>query len=44
MDNLTVHYSQYFINKLRSKNIKIIYASPYSPETNPIELYFNTLK
>ena len=40
MDNLSAHSSKYFINSI----IKIIYTFPYSPEINPIELYFNTIK
>ena len=41
MDNLSVHYSKLFRKMLKDSSIKIIYTSPYSPEINPIELFFN---
>ena len=44
MDNLSSHSSKYFFKNIESKGIKIIYTSPYSPEINPIKLYFNTIK
>ena len=44
MDNLSSHFSKYFLKSIKNKGIKIIFTSPYSPEFNPIEMYFNTLK
>ena len=44
MDNLNVHYAKFFSYYFKNKGIKLIFTSPYSPELNSIELYFNTLK
>ena len=35
---------QKFFNIILNKGIKLIFTSPYSPELNPIEFYFNILK
>ena len=44
IDNLSSHTSKFFINAVEKKKIKIILTSPYSPELNPVELLFNSIK
>jgi putative transposase len=44
MDGAVIHKSKELANKLNSLNIKKIINVPYSPQFNPIEFTFNTLK
>ena len=44
MDNLSSHKSHLFFNTIKNKGITIIFTSSSSPEFNPIELIFNTIK
>jgi transposase len=44
MDNYIIHKSKILQEKLKESNIKSIFNVPYSPQFNPIELHFNTLK
>ena len=42
LDNASAHYSTNMM-KLKEK-MNVIFNAPYSPQFNPIELIFNTLK
>ena len=44
LDNLQVHYGKLFKILCRSLGLKLIFTSPYSPQYNPIELWFNCIK
>ena len=44
MDNVMFHKTTEVKNNLRSKNILFDFIPPYSPELNPIEEVFSSLK
>lgn len=44
MDNIQFHHSVEVRDLATKHNMKIIYTPPYSPEFNPIEMYFANLK
>lgn len=44
MDNASFHKSKEIKELIESKNCKLIYQPPYSPDLNPIEHYWHFLK
>ena len=44
MDNASFHKSKTIKELIESKNCKLIYQPPYSPDLNPIEHYWHFLK
>jgi len=44
MDNAAIHKTKQVKNILDSYNITPIYIAPYSPEWNPVEMFFSYLK
>lgn len=44
MDNIQFHHSREVQDLAIKHNMRIIYTPPYSPEFNPIEMYFANLK
>ena len=44
MDNCTVHHSKLVTAYLREHNVRVIFNVPYSPQYNPIELYWGLVK
>jgi transposase len=43
-DNLSAHKNSFDINKFTSRNIKIKYLPPYSPDVNPLEKMWSKIK
>ena len=44
MDNVSFHKSDIVKQAMETKQFKPLYTSPYSPEWNPVEMYFSYLK
>ena len=44
MDNARIHHAVDVINFLEENSIRYMFLPPYSPELNPIELFFGTVK
>ena len=44
MDNARIHHAVDVINFLEENQIRYMFLPPYSPELNPIELFFGTVK
>ena len=44
MDNLAAHRGEHVRNLIRDHGVHILYTPPYSPEFNPIEMVWNSLK
>lgn len=44
MDNLSAHKLASVVSKIEAVGASVIYLSPYSPEFNPIELWWSQLK
>ncbi len=44
MDNATIHFTKLVRQVCSFFGVSIIFTSPYSPATNPIEYSFATLK
>jgi len=44
MDNAQIHHDEYLVNLIESIGCKIIYLPPYSPDLNPIETAFSSIK
>lgn len=44
MDNLRVHHNKEIIKQLKTKFRDVLWTPPYSPELNPIEMIFSSLK
>jgi transposase len=44
MDNLSVHKMRNVVPKIEAADARVIYLSPYSPDFNPIELWWSQLK
>ena len=44
MDNARIHHAVDVINFLEENSIRNMFLPPYSPELNPIELFFGTVK
>ena len=44
MDNARIHKSEISLNYLNSKNVNFDFLPPYSPQLNPIEEFFCSLK
>ena len=44
MDNARIHHAVDVINFLEENRISYMFLPPYSPELNPIELFFGTVK
>ena len=44
MDNVAFHKTKIVSNTCKRKNIETVFIPPYSPEYNPIEMFFSVLK
>lgn len=44
LDNLRVHHAHIAVHEIKQKFSNILWTPPYSPEFNPIEMYFSSLK
>ena len=44
LDNAQIHHDEYLVNLVESVGCKIIYLPPYSPDFNPIETAFSSIK
>jgi len=44
MDNAQIHHDEYLVNLVESIGCKVIYLPPYSPDMNPIETAFSSIK
>ena len=44
MDNMKSHYAKAVKNLLDSSGVRYIYLPPYSPDLNPIEKLWSTVK
>lgn len=44
MDNIAFHHSRAVLDEATRHGIHILFTPPYSPECNPVEHYFSTLK
>lgn len=44
MDNIAFHKSSRVRHLLQRRGLKVMYTPPYSPECNPIELFFSCVK
>jgi len=44
MDNAKIHHNEEMINVIKSVGCRVLFLPPYSPDFNPIELAFSTLK
>ena len=44
MDNCSIHHVEYVTDLLDTAGIKVIFLPPYSPDYNPIELAFSSVK
>jgi len=44
MDNAKIHHDEEMINLIERIGCRILFLPPYSPDYNPIELAFSTLK
>jgi transposase len=44
MDNLSIHRDPKVIAKISQAGVRVLFLPPYSPEFNPIELYWSSFK
>jgi len=44
MDNVGAHKPSYILERIRAAGAHVLFLPPYSPEFNPIELFWNKLK
>lgn len=44
MDNLSVHRDSRVVARIQQANVRVVFLPPYSPEFNPIELYWSSFK
>ena len=44
MDNAKIHHDNEMVNVIERSGCKVLYLSPYSPDYNPIEITFSTIK
>jgi hypothetical protein len=44
MDNAKIHHDKEMINVIERIGCKVLFLPPYSPDYNPIEIAFSTLK
>ena len=44
MDNLAVHKLASIVSTIESVGARVLYLSPYSPDFNPIEMWWSQLK
>lgn len=44
MDNLRVHKAPEVLDELAKQGIRVLFLPPYSPEFNPIEMYWSAFK
>ena len=44
MDNAKIHHDEELVNLIERISCKILFLPPYSPDYNPIELAFSTIK
>lgn len=44
MDNVSFHKNKILVDKVHCNNTKFLYIPPYSPEFNPIEFVFSSIK
>ena len=44
MDNAKIHHDEEMINVIESIGCRVLFLPPYSPDFNPIELAFSTVK
>ncbi|MDJ1185418.1 transposase, partial [Roseofilum casamattae] len=44
MDRLAIHRMESVVKKIEGVGARVVYLSPYSPDFNPIELWWSQLK
>jgi transposase len=44
MDNLSVHKHPTVVDAIERAGLTVLFLPPYSPEFNPIEMYWSTFK
>jgi len=44
MDNLSVHRDPVVLERIANAGVRVLFLPPYSPEFNPIELYWSSFK
>jgi transposase len=44
MDNAQIHHNEFLVNFIESVGCKILFLPPYSPDLNPIEIAFSSIK
>jgi len=44
LDNAKIHHDQELLNYLDAFGVKVVFLPPYSPDLNPIETAFSTIK
>ena len=44
MDNAKIHHDNEMVNVIERSGCKVLYLPPYSPDYNPIEIAFSTIK
>lgn len=44
MDNVGAHKPAYILERIRAAGAHVLFLPPYSPELNPIELFWNKFK
>ena len=44
IDNATIHHDEDIVNMIRDAGAEILYLAPYSPDFNPIEIFFYIYK
>jgi len=44
LDNTQIYHNKFLVNFIESIRCKILFLSPYSPDLNPIETAFSSIK
>jgi transposase len=44
MDNAQIHHNEFLVNFIESIGCKVLFLPPYSPDFNPIEFAFSSIK
>ena len=44
MDNAKIHHDEKLVESIKQMGCKVLYLPPYSPDFNPIETAFSSLK
>lgn len=44
MDNVQFHHSKIVLDEMNNKRLIPLFTAPYSPDYNPIEMYFSWIK